>query len=52
MRHDWESEQMKNLPSTYNFNGKKASNIAKHSVIKEDADKGTLLENLINRLGI
>jgi len=31
---------------------RKASNMAKHSVVKEEADRETLLESLIEKLGI
>jgi hypothetical protein len=52
MRHDWESETMTKWRAFKVLMVCRATNIVRHSVVKDEADKGALLEYLIERLGM
>jgi hypothetical protein len=52
MMQDWESETMTKWRAFKVLMVCRATNIARHSVVKHEADKGALLENLIERLGM
>jgi hypothetical protein len=52
MRQDWESETMTKRRAFKVLMVCRATNIARHSVVKDEADKGALLEYLIEMLGI
>jgi len=43
---------MRNLQVHKGLMVRKTSYLARHSVVKEETDKGTLLENLKDKLGI
>jgi hypothetical protein len=50
MRQDWESETMTKWRAFKVLMVCRATNIARHSVVKDEAEKGALLEYLIERL--
>jgi hypothetical protein len=52
MRQDWESETMTKWRAFKVLMVFRTTNIARHSVVKYEADKGALLGYLIERLGM